>query len=189
MASKTDIWNLALAKLGTDFVNTPLDNLKGAIVFSKIHNMVLDGLIQEHTWNFATKRAKLVQSGTPLFGFDYEYQLPADCLQVFQVDKDHEVWQREGDKLLTNYSPVYIKYGYRVENTERYPALFVSMLAERLALAGGFSLTKNKEVLAFINTLEKDLFSRVKTRDAQESGGDSFKVNTFTGSRNSEFVD
>ena len=45
-----------------------------------------DDLLRSHTWNFATKRAKLAPSATPpASGFDNQFRVPSDFLRIVDV--------------------------------------------------------------------------------------------------------
>jgi hypothetical protein len=114
-SSPVQICNAGLIKLGAERINSLSENNKRA----RLCNERFDGLRQEvlraHPWNFAIRRADLVRlSTTPEYEYNYEYQLPSDCLRVLETaaDKDNPggdilgnsitKYKIEGRKLLTN---------------------------------------------------------------------------------------
>ena len=122
--SKVDICNNALRRLGQNTIVSLSEDSPQARLCNQIYDSVRDSLLAEHPWNFAMERASLAQlSSTPDFGFDYEYQLPSDCLRVWATDIEPEqvwVWQIEGGKLRTNADSVYILYIKREDDPTSY---------------------------------------------------------------------
>ena len=85
MADQLKICNMALSYLGI----SPLIVLDSTTVEGpKILNawdVVLDEVLAEHPWRFATKRSALAQLATsPVGGWLYAYQINSDC--VFPIE-------------------------------------------------------------------------------------------------------
>jgi len=60
-------------------------------------------LLECHPWNFGRKRAFMVETTEPLFGYDHAFTVPSDCRRVLTIANDPGVlWQREGDLVLTD---------------------------------------------------------------------------------------
>ena len=82
--------------------------------------------------------------------FTYRYSLPEDCLKVIRtdlealeyVDVDYRI---EGRKIRSNEGAMFIEYIARIEDVTLYDALFVDLLAQRLAaeLAIAFTDTQS----------------------------------------------
>ncbi len=74
-------------------------------------------VFQQHLSDYLTKLAT-----APDFGYDAQYQLPADCLRVVEVYDTKLPWVVEGRVLLSSEStPVYIRYVKREEDTAARP--------------------------------------------------------------------
>lgn len=150
MASQTEIVNMALHKLGANRVTAITDDSKEARTATDVWGPCRDSVLQDHLWNFATRRATLAQlSSDPDWGYDYQFQLPTDCLRVIEMsDPDYEfrvetvkVGAQEYKVLLTDESTAEISYIARIENTGFYSSKFVDALAARLAAEMAFTLT------------------------------------------------
>lgn len=143
-----DIMNTAAVKLGTNTINTRLDQSTAAIVFNTRYESVRDAELRRNLWRFAIKRVELsALSSVPLgTQFTTEFQLPSDYLRLVQVAEsyvssqtnyrtvDESLYSIEGRKLLTNWpAPLLIRYVYRVEDTSQFDATFKEVLAARLA--------------------------------------------------------
>jgi len=149
MASKVEIANRALTKIGDSRITSLDDNTERARVISSSWDAMRDNELRIRNWNFSIARASLpALVSAPAWGFNYQYQLPSDCLKVIQADEyfpglsltDFRVYsdaeyQIEGGKILTNKSaPLKIKYVSRVENTGLWDSAFTEVFACRIAI-------------------------------------------------------
>lgn len=140
MASdQTTICNLALAHLGKASIMSLDDRTPEAALCQRFYEQTRDEVIQSHPWNFAIKRETLSRlSAAPLFGWAYQYQLPADCLRILQLN-GYEVYQSdgrfeiEGGRMMTNCETAQIRYIARVTDGALFPPLFAEALALKLA--------------------------------------------------------
>ena len=118
------------------------------------------------------ERASLAQlSSTPDFGFDYEYQLPSDCLRVWATDIEPEqgwVWQIEGGKLRTNADSVYILYIKREDDPTKYSAGFYDLMATRMAAELAYSIAKDKTLAGNMWDLYNYKLRDARVQDGQE---------------------
>lgn len=149
MASKTDVFNRALTKLGDARVIDPTDDSEAAIVINNMFDIVRDAELRANTWNFSVKRDSIAALvSTPAFGFSYEYQKPGDCLRFIMIGDFYvgysladyrtmpeAAYQIEGNKILTDLAaPLNIKYVRSVTNVGDWDPLFVEYFACVLAL-------------------------------------------------------
>lgn len=149
MASKTDVANLALIKLGHTSIVSIDDENESARTIRAVFDMIRDGELRAHNWNFSIKRTTLPALSDAPISNDYtvQYQLPADCLRVIQAGDSapggNITWyntsqladyQVEGRKIVTNLpAPLSLRYIYRAEAVGDWDALFVEMVACRIA--------------------------------------------------------
>lgn len=150
MASDVEIANRALSKIGEYRITSFDDDSKPSRAIKSAFEFVRDSEFRTHRWHFTKKRITLpAMSTTPTFGWDYQYQLPSDYLQVIQVGlydpvvnmEDYRTtgkreWEIEaGNVLLTNSeAPLALRYVARVTDTTRWDAAFNEAFACRLAM-------------------------------------------------------
>lgn len=173
MASQTSICNLALGRLGQPPILSIDEETAAARRLRSIWDDIRDMVLAEHPWNFAIRRASLaVLAEAPAWGWDYAYQLPADCLRVLQMGEldDEFEWEIEDGKLLTDELTVEIKYLARITVTGRFSSGFISALAYRLAAEISYDLTGNPGLTKQMLELWPMELSKAKTQDAQEHG-------------------
>jgi len=136
MATTTvDICNMALSKIGELPIINVNDDEKTARLCNLFYQSICDYVLRENNWNCAIAREELGQlSSTPAYGYDYEYQLPIDCLKVLEMYPDAE-YKIEGRKLLTDQESVHIKYIKRLSTPANMDFHLVQAIATRLAAA------------------------------------------------------
>lgn len=120
--SAVDIANRALQKLGDLTIRSFADNSKSARLASTSYDIIRRSELSKMVWNFALVRTSITYlvdtHGNPIvpsWGFGLTYQLPPDCVHVYQVsdifnglslheyrNQDVREFVIEGDKLLTN---------------------------------------------------------------------------------------
>ena len=140
--SATDICNLALGHLGEKRITSLDEDSVAARACALHYETTLEEVLRSHRWNFAQTRAELTAlADEPLFGCDYQYQLPADCLRVLEFNDSEcgdvvsDQYIIEGRRLLTNASEAKLVYTKRITDVSAFDSLFVKALAVKLAVA------------------------------------------------------
>lgn len=148
MAGQVEIANRALTKIGEQRILSLSDDTEPARSIDSLWDIVRDAELRIRRWKFSILRNSMpALVSTPSWGYDYEYQLPADCLRVLQVNDiypgvsltnyrnaDETQWRVEGRKILTDIgAPLKLRYISRIEDTGQWDAAFVEAFACRLA--------------------------------------------------------
>ncbi|WP_285907660.1 hypothetical protein [Pseudodesulfovibrio pelocollis] len=146
MQADTTICNLALAHLKvTDQIANVQTEDSPAARQCRLHwTPVVREVLRAYPWRFAVGRWNLggpSDSDKPVFGWEYAYRLPQECLRVIKVFGADGLemsgpgsWEKEGECILTNEEgPLYLKGIKIVENAAKYDASFVNALGYRLA--------------------------------------------------------
>lgn len=141
VTSPTDICNLALGHLGEARITSLDEDSVSARACTLHYNSVRDEVLRSHRWNFAQDRQVLsALEELPPFGWARQYELPADCLRVLEVngseagDVISSEYIIEGRRILTNAEEVRLVYLRQVPDVSEFDALFVRALAVRLAI-------------------------------------------------------
>lgn len=136
MASDVQICNVALIKIGQPSILSLTEDSLEARSCNLLYNDIRQEVLRSHLWNFAIKRVELAQStDTPVFGYNYKYALPSDCLRVLRMDPEGDSieFKIEDGYLLTNESQVYIRYVSNVTDPNKFDSSFRETLSTRLA--------------------------------------------------------
>ncbi len=126
---------------------------------------------------FATELAALdwVVDNTDRVYYEYSYShtIPSDCLRLLEVTDAGTViedFANEDGLVLSDYDVIYIKYIYRVTDTSKYDAYFLSCFALRLAGEIAFAVTGKADVAKALAEEYRLKIREGKSYDAQESG-------------------
>ncbi|MGE4296853.1 MAG: hypothetical protein AB7E47_02390 [Desulfovibrionaceae bacterium] len=183
MASKVGIANAALVELGQDRITSLDQDTEAARVVNDVYDELRLTLLQEHPWNFATRRRELpLLAETPYFGYAAAFELPVDCLRVLATNPETTEYRIEGRKLLCNRKQVSIQYVGDVTDSNLMPPTFRAALAALIAAKVAPKLSPDKkgdmEVLASR--------SKAAARSADSTGGGSVQAvrpNAYVASR------
>ncbi len=175
--SKVDIYNNALLKVSKKLVSTTDDGSFEEKICSQLFPQALQRTLGCHNWSSTIRRAELNRIiGTPSFGYQYQYQLPNDCVKVVRAYKstlkdDFDFyWVTEGRLLLSDTEVVYIKYVREPQNTDQLNTHITDVLIWNLALGLCYPFTgdDNRE-RALRQEFETVILPRAKANDAMES--------------------
>lgn len=159
MASKVEIGNRSLSKVGEARMTALTDNSKPAREINAAFDMVRDAELRKYRWSFAKRRAVLAALvAAPAFGFSYEFTLPTDCLRVLSVgdfspgvdisnarNADAQAYVIESRSILTDDAgPLNLVYTASIEDTASWDACFVETFAARLAFDVADALTASQ---------------------------------------------
>lgn len=148
MASQTDIVNIALTMLGESRVLSIDDDIKPAREARAIYTSVLDSLLGGYNWSFAKKRAQLSASVTaPVHQYARAFPIPNEALRMLFIGEyyvgadlvdfrgaDTSIYTIEGREILTDLAaPLNVRYIWKIRDTTKFHANFVTTFAARMA--------------------------------------------------------
>lgn len=146
MASKADIWNLALSNMGHKANITDPDEASAeANHCRRFYPIALSMMMERFAWSFATRRAALAEVDNPVDHWAYAYALPNGCVKARAVllpestdDTAEQEFAIESDStgtpiLYTNVEDAVLRYTATATDTNRFPPLFVVALSYELA--------------------------------------------------------
>lgn len=149
-ASWVDIANSALVKCGAATIVSLTDASREANIVNLRLFYARDTVLRMHAWKDATNRVILSPLVTaPAFGYDYQFQLPSDCLRVLQVVSDN-TYKIERDMVLTDDSIVNLIYVSRVQDPTTLDSLLSDLIASYLAKDIIYSLTQDSQMTAMM---------------------------------------
>jgi len=187
MASEIDICNSALYRVGSERITSLSDNTKASKICNDMYYICRDNLLRMHPWNFAKKRQTLAAtSTTPTFDWQYEFQLPSDCIRVLDI-YDNEAgdvkFVVEGKKLLANESSIKILYLSNAVSVDDFDPSFREALALRLASDICFALTNSSALTESLETRYNNHLRDARLFNAQEGNNSEFFKSEWTEAR------
>jgi hypothetical protein len=148
MASKTQIANWALAKLGEERVsNIETTNTKPARVMNGLWDLIRDAMLESNRWKFSVTQAALPADGSdPAWDWNNQYALPSDFLSLVEIEDRpaYEVARSAAGSLVIMTdaeAPLNIKYVAKVTETGSWNPHFAAAMASKLAYEGCEEIT------------------------------------------------
>lgn len=179
MASKVDICNSALRKLGVERINSLTEDNSRAKVCNDRYDILRDEMLRSHPWKFAIKRTTAAAIlAVPLFDWEKQYQLPSDCLRVLRVNDDYTKWSQEGDKILSNETSCKIKYISRVEEA-LFDSSFIEVLAFRMAVDMCYSITQSTAREQTLQAQYAVFLADARSFSAQTANQDEYRIDSY----------
>ena len=193
--SETSICNMALSRLGHDFISSLGEATKAGRLCNLHYEPTRDALLRAHPWNFAVRRAELAQiTDAPTFEFAYAYALPTDFLRMVQTEgealgdysSDYRVEGLLGSTvkvLVTDDGSTKIEYVAKISDPNAFDAAFVDVLAQRLSAEICVALTDNANLAQNLWKIYSDKLREARNMDAQEGTPRGLVADIWTGSR------
>mgnify|MGYP006426587809 CR=1 FL=1 len=194
MAGEVEVANVALGMIGEAPITSFQDDLETARAVNLRFPTVRDAVLRSHFWNFATRRKQLAQlSQAPAFGFDAQFQLPADWLRMLTVNPGESGPHRlvsqvnytiEGRRLLIRGdTTARIVYIARVADLSQWDTLATEALAGRLASELAVSITQNRELAAQLWSQYRDKLAEARSVDGMDIPPQALESNEWIRSR------
>jgi hypothetical protein len=191
MASKIDIANQALARIGAQTI-TDLEDTSSptARIINNVFEQSVRELVRMHPWNCLKARQELAQLATPpSFEWDYQYQLPTDCVRLIKVNgmepTDNESYfEVEGRKILMDDESCQITYIRYTEETGDYDPLFVEALVVYIASKIAISIRQDEQ----LSTAMLDMFQRRILPEARKVDGNENRRRRVATYKDSDWV-
>ena len=129
---KTGIANLALSNLGEASIQSLSDNNARARATDARLDDVITTVLRMHVWNSALERQELTNIGSPLFGWNYTFQLPANYIRVVEVEPVSK-YVVEKNNILSNEKTLHLLYVASPDDINNLDPLLVEAIALKLA--------------------------------------------------------
>lgn len=193
MASEVSIINRALIKLGEQTILLRTDNLAQARTMNAIFEDTRDAELRANRWKFSIKRTQLsALVEAPDWGYTQQYPLPSDYLALVRVNdiyvvpgtKSQAPWSVESGKILTDLTaPLKVSYVSRVTDAGLFDALFVDVLACRLAMEACEARTQSDTKFKRMQDMYRQSLSIAVRMDAIENPPDQIPDGSWVSSR------
>lgn len=176
---------MALQRVGASRITSIDDGTEESNACAAIYDIVVEEVISAVAWSAATIRVALAQTTTtPVYGYDYEYQLPVDpkCLRVLEIEGDTSSsidYRIEEDKLVCDETTVNIKYLGLLTSADSFGPFITKCVVSRLAweLSYKFSGVASQQA-AMEARYERDL-EQMAAADAIQGSADILPTGSY----------
>ncbi len=181
--SVISLCNSGLSKIGVDRIASFSENTKAARLCAQQYDPIRKKLLIAHNWNFAIKRIELAQlSEAPLFDWDFQYQLPPDCLRVISI-QTNDRFNVEGRVLLSDSNSILIKYITDIETVSLFSPLFDEVLSYKIGEDLAYPLVQSISLKEEMRDVANSLLKDARAYDAKEGTMDPFQQDIWIDSR------
>ncbi len=175
MASKVDIANRALIKLGSNTISSLTEQDPGAKVIASNWEMIRRDELMKNVWYFAKRSANLAATAETPDYWNFQYKRLADDIKLVEIGRDQNwaaygrtrYYDLQGDLILTDMQPpLRLTYVSDVTNTGNFHSAFAECLAARHALEACMAVTGSNTLLASMYDWYSQVLAAAKRQDA-----------------------
>lgn len=211
MATKVDIINLALARIGNDGITSPDEASQGARVARRVYDMIRDVVLEAFPWNFAVRRGETLAavSNESTDNWAYAYAYPSTALRVLKIyppsspsammiwtnqiwssilTRDPDEWEvaqsSTGSRIIfCSVEQAKVDYIMQVANPALYSPSFVDAFAYRLAAEMALSLAADEQKRANNLNIYRQMLVEAWTNQANERQENLRRPSRYLGAR------
>lgn len=202
MSERVAIANEALTAIGENPITGFEDETNAALVCKTHYGPTRDALLEEAEWNFATKMFDPAQTtASPLYEWDYQFQIPADCLRVTDVWPSNlgvrpfavydersamvrpRVPHRIMGRLILANEDIYASGIFRIEEEGHFTPSFRKCLAYALAADIALPLTKNAQIRADMMQMKLAYLKKAEGLDGMANSMRQMRTRAIIGRR------
>lgn len=193
--SQLQLYNTALGHLGERQLASLSENREPRRVLDNYYSMVVDECIEAGYWRAARRTVQLSASNsvTPAFGYQYAFDLPADCLQIYLVTASAPPapplndWANEAGFLRAALSTLFVTYisndaSYGL-TLSRWAPSFARWVAAELAARACMKITASDNATERMDKLALRYKRLALSNDAREGPSPRLPTGTWALSR------
>ena len=184
--SDTKICNVALGMAGISRISS----IDGQTTVEKdcraIYDDARNDVLAVHDWPFARHFQQLSQlSGSPLSGYSYAYQLPADCVRPIRLNGPKQTFEVIGDELHCDVSTdVVLRYTRMITDAAKFTAAFATLMQYRLAPTLAMMIKKDKKLSMDLMDVYLGMQGRLEIADSKGEFKEVDRSNPYLDARN-----
>jgi hypothetical protein len=181
MASEVDICNLALGHIGDAAEITaiaPPDGSTQAALCKKFYPIARDETLAKHDWGFARRRQLLSKlSADAPSGWSYWFTIPNPFIAArglvaedYDTPTEYKIESHEthGTVVLAEVDPAELWYTASIEDTTKFPPVFVHALSWKLASYLAIPTTREPKIKALCEEYFMAVAGQASTLDANQ---------------------
>jgi hypothetical protein len=179
--TQTEIANMALVRIGQEpILSLEADN-KNARIVKLFYENARNYCLKIGSWSFATKRVTLaLLEDAPAFGYDNQFSLPADFLDVQRIQDEAgnriTEFKIENNRILTNESFLNLIYTFKATEADDFSPEFIELLWYKILSQITYPILLSDEITKKHEDKYQDLEDQYVTLD--DKGQDDIIVET-----------
>ena len=178
-----DICNVGLSLIGATAIASFDESSTEAAWCKTNYLLIRDTMLSEHAWRWAEKQVVLTDPVPSPWGDGFLYPLPEETAHVFRCyqtpnqDGEQANWRRMGlDVWAAHEGAVYALIMPTDITEANMPPLFVTVLANRLAVEMSIPLTRSAKLQASLVATYGEKLARAVSVDSAEGRSERLRV-------------
>lgn len=170
-ATDVSICSNALLMLGAQTINSLDDPSDRARQCANLYPTVRDYVLSSHPWNCCTRRVILnPDTSAPAFDWTMQFTLPGDYLRMLSVGEAgiEAAYMIEDGKVLSNTSPLRLRYIYRNTNPAKWTPLLVHAVTMAMRQVLAYPITQSTSLEQLIDQVIEPILKRARSIDSQD---------------------
>lgn len=208
VASNIDVINMALARLGANFITSINENSVEAMTMKAFYDTVRRNLLRTGNFNFSLKQVGLAEDlNGPLFGYSKSFTLPNDYLRIINIAENlseppigggyfsthilsgvnSKLWPSFkviGNALYANTETLQMLYIADETDVTKWGADFIELMAVRLAFESSYKITGSIQMRSDLSNELMLLEQRARENNGLEGTRESIEFSDFLFARN-----
>lgn len=172
MTSVTEVANKALLEIGQDPITDLNEGSSEANKVLIIFDSVVTEVTQSKYWRSAITRVELaVLTEKPLYGFNFQFQLPPDNLDVIEINETPTTGVRyniEDGKLLFDDSTIKIAYIRKQDNPTLWGSRLERAIVLRLAAGISYTIVRNVQLTESLYNAYNNWSRTASSKDSKQ---------------------
>ena len=170
--SAIDLCSRALLGIGANQIQSFDEGTAEAEIASALYDLVREGVLSIHPWNFCRGQAKLARlSAAPVTDYEYAYQLPSDMLTIRSIGQEESttglIYRRAELRIHTDADEVWLDYTFKPDES-LHPPYFNIALVSSLSARFAIPLTESTSRWEGLAKMAEHDLRRARLADAQE---------------------
>jgi len=172
MANRNQIINMALLLIGEEMMASEDDHTKSSDIAAEFLDLCIETALSENDWTFARKRVILgATSITPVFGYEYQFQLPSDYNHIIEVDGDTDGdFREESGFILYANNTMELFYVCYNKDYALLPPKFVDAVVTLLASKIAYAVVGSGKISNDLEQLYEKRMAKAKFTDVKGTG-------------------
>jgi hypothetical protein len=171
MTTAISICSNALLMNGAQTISSLDDSSDRARQCANLYPLVRDYVLSTHPWNCCITRVLLNPDvETPAWDWSLQYTLPTDFLRMVSIGDGgaEDDYRIEGGKLLTDATPVKLRYVFKNTNEATWTPLLVMAVTLAMRQVLAYPITQSTSLEQLIDQAIEPILRRARLVDSQD---------------------
>lgn len=177
-----DLANRALARLSMNLIRSFDEGSQSALQAELAISASCSEVLNTNDWKCATKRQALHPQSVRTVDGCFAYTFPPDFIRLVEVGRDPELWDREGNGIVSTYGgDLIIRYVSFPENPGTLDPMIISAISTLAAYKMALNLTADVTIQQQLYTEAMTAMTSARLAETQGEPDEMYTTNDWKG--------